>query len=255
MLNRSFVVLALLLAACSDDAVTAVDSGTTTGDAAPPADSGQTQLVFSASFDADGADWPSPWTVAGGVAEADVQNSRARLVPLLSGYSLARMVAPGTETDVESTFDLEFDELETQGVGYYVRQNGGYLGQTSPTGAGYAVFIEGFSGTPGIGLWRERDGDEQLIERTSHPTPNMQSNVVYRVRFRVQQSGNETVLQAKIWPRGQDEPDAWSVETTDSSPELQNLSGGYAFDAWNSRTSGGSTPPNVYVDELHVYRN
>lgn len=266
MAQRGALILLILGAvggstgACGDSPAPVVDTGTTWDsgpDGHPPDarvnDAQPGQLVFSASFDGDAATWPAPWTPAGGVAVADVQTGRARLVPVLSAYSLARMVAPGNETDVDATFELEFEELATQGIGYYVRQNGGYLEQTNPVGAGYAVFVEGFRGTPAIGLWRERDGHEEQLAGTDDPTPGMQSGVVYCVRFRVEQGVGETLLRAKIWPSGQAEPAAWAVQVTDATPALQNLSGGYAFDAWSSRTSG-PTPPNIFLDELRVER-
>ncbi len=251
-----------ILSACGDGAARTVDSGATAPDAhvvdAYTSDgtsdgAAGSQLVFSASFPGSDSAWPQPWETAGGVAVADVVAGRGRLAPVLSAYSLARMVAPGSETNVEATFEIEFDELNTQGIGFYVRQNGGYLDQSSPTGAGYAVFIEGFRGPPAIGVWRERDGHEEQLANTLNPTPNMQSGVAYRVRFRAQQAGASTELSAKIWPVGQAEPAAWSVEATDTTPSLQNLAGGYAVDAWNSGTTG-PPPPNIWIDDIAVYR-
>lgn len=189
---------------------------------------------FSESFDglADGSAWPDHWTAVGGVAIADIQGGRGRLVPSPGPYALARLVTPLDCVDVEVTFAFELSQPAVQGVGLYVRQNGGYLQQTVPTGEGYVAFIQGFMQPPGIGVWRENDGVEELIGGNVAAT--IMPGVPYRARLRVtQQDAQTTLLQARVWPDGADEPGEWQVERTDGTPSLQGTAGALAVDTYN----------------------
>jgi hypothetical protein len=219
--------------------------GDPTGDAAGP---------YATTFDGDADSWPAPWVEAGGVARADVVGGRARLAPMESSYSLARMHLPGDAADADIVFTVEFDDLVSQGVGFYARQNGGYLGQSDPHGQGYAVFVEGFRGAPAIGVWREVDGDEQELEVAQNPVANMTSGVTYAVRFAVsQQDASSTRLRCRIWEADTAEPTAWAIDTTDSTAVLQNLSGGYAADAWSSiNPNNPGTIADVYIDDIRI---
>lgn len=202
------------------------------------------------SFDvADGQPWPAAWSAVGGVALADVQGGRGRLVPIASGYSLARMFTPLDCVDAEATFTFELSDGGTQGVGFYVRQNGGYLQATTPRGQGYAAFAESFRMPAGIGAWREIDGEEQMIEAIAPFA--LEVGVVYRVRLRVTQTNASTTrIQTRVWRDGEAEPAAWQVERSDGTAALQGLGGGIAVDAWSSLTSG--EPFALFVDDIVV---
>jgi len=201
---------------------------------------------------ADGSPWPMPWAATGSVALADLQGGRARWRPTASGYSLARLDAPIATRDVEVQFTVVFEDIATQGVGFYVRQNGGYLQQTVPHGQGYAVFVEGFRG-PGIGVWREVDGVETDVEILFDAGLGLANGVPYRVRFRVEQlDPATTALRAKIWPQAGVEPAGWHVEATDTTPVLQGLFGGIALDSWSSIQSPGAITAHTLVDDVEV---
>jgi len=202
---------------------------------------------------ADGDPWPAYWSAVGGVALADLQAGQARFRPVPSGYSLARLFAPVDTRDVELRFTVVFEDIATQGVGFYVRQNGGYLQQTTPFGQGYAVFVEGFRALPGIGVWREVDGVEQQIQIFFDAALNFQNGVPYRVRFRVNQVDlATTMLQAKVWPEADAEPEGWQVQATDSTPALQGISGGIAPDSWSALQSPGPITAHTFVDDIEV---
>jgi hypothetical protein len=216
-------------------------------------------VVLSETFTlADGSPWPAPWTAIGSVETADVQGNRARFRPTISGYSLARLHVPAAEENVEVELTLEFTDVASQGLGFYVRQNGGYLQQTPTHGQGYAVFVEGFRALPGIGAWREVDGNEQEVLVHFDAALNFQNGVRYRVRFRVtQETPTDTRLQCKVWPEADPEPMTWHVDVLDDTPVLQNLSGGFAVDAWSNFNSGTpGMPPAAYqyFDDVVVRR-
>jgi hypothetical protein len=207
--------------------------------------------VLTESFGIDGADWPAGWRELGGVASATVAGGRGRLVPTVTGYTLGRMghVLPAGTVDVDVTFTLSMAEPGRQGVGFYVRQNGGHLMTTNPPGTGYAVFVEAFRG-PQIGVWREIGGNEQAIRMVG--VPAIAADTPYAVRFRCAQAGGETTLEAKLWPAGDAEPAAWNISTTDASASLQGLPGDVAIDAWNTANPGDATPGPIFVDDIVV---
>lgn len=242
-------VLALVACGTPDDpAGTDVDADVGVAIDAPPI---PTSLLVE-DFAATGAAWPPGWTALGGVADATVDAGRGRLVPTVSGYSLGRMghALPAGAVDVEVTFTLAMADPGRQGVGFYVRQTGGYLTATTPRGGGYAVFVEAFRG-PQIGLWRERDGVEESLRMVA--VVALDANATYAVRFRCTQSGASTTLAARIWPAASAEPTDWTVTTTDTTPALQNAMGGVAVDAWNTATPGqGPSPSPIFVDGITV---
>jgi hypothetical protein len=198
-------------------------------------------LLYSEPFTfADNSAWPAPWTALGGVQTADIQAESARLQPNVTSYSLARMGASVANSNVEVRFTARFDDSATQGIGFYVRQNGGYLMQTTPHGQGYAVFIETFRNPAGIGLWREVDGTEQQLLPTYATT--FGAGAEYNVRFQVAQSNpTQTQLRAKIWMVSYPEP-AWQITTQDTTPALQSVVGDIAVDSWSSLTA-----PPIYA--------
>ena len=204
----------------------------------------------------DGSPWPSPWLEAGNeVALADVQQGQGRLRPEPSGYSLARMVAPGTAATVEALFTLVLEDAATQGVGFYARQNGGYLQQTNPVGQGYAVFVEAFRG-PGVGVWKEEGGVEESLDILFDPALGLLSGVPYRVRYRLEEPppssfATDSRLRARVWPAGTAEPALWQVDTLDSTTVLQNITGGFALDSWSSLTAGITA--HTRVDDLQIF--
>jgi len=225
-------------------------AATPTPTVTPTPDCGNVE--YSESFaGTDGDPWPAPWTPVGGVDVSDLQSGRARFRPILSGYSLGRLYAPVVETDVEARFTVEFEDIAQQGVGFYVRHNGGYLDQGVPLGEGYGVFVEGFRGFQGIGVWREINGIEQqmLIDMTQ----TIADGTRYRVRFQVHQmDASSTMLRAKMWPEAGVEPADWDVEHIDASPSLQGVSGGILADSWSSILFGGPTPDYTFIDDVEI---
>ena len=197
----------------------------------------------------DGSPWPVPWVVTGGVAIADVVEGRGRLVPETSPYALARVFAPLPCDEVEGTLTFELGDDTTQGIGFYVQHNGGHLDTTDPPGAGYSAFAESFRDPAGLGTWRELNGHEQLL---SEVTPvDLQPGVPYRMRVRLTRDADTTLIQARVWPAQDPEPNTWHSETTDNEPALQTPQGGIVLDAWSSLQSGPAT--DLYIDNVEIH--
>ncbi len=120
-----------------------------------------------------------------------------------------------------------------------------------PHGQGYAVFVEGFRGFQGIGVWREVDGVEQQLLIDMGQT--IANGTRYRVRFQVEQAtAGTTDPRAKMWPEAGMEPAGWDVELTDDTGILQGISGGIAADSWSSLTTGGATPAYTFIDDVEI---
>ena len=211
-------------------------------------------VVLTETFaGADGAGWPPAWFVSGGVALADLHSSRARLRPTPTGYSLARMAAAVPTRDVDVVFTLRLESENTQGVGFYVRQNGGHLNTTNPAGQGYAVFVEGsFRGLAGIGVWKEENGNEiQLAHSIGVAGPLVATD--YRTRLRVRQINPTTTrLEARFWRSDLAEPGIWQVSFDDTTPVLQNLTGGIAIDSWSVLQAPNPISTHTFVDDISI---
>lgn len=74
----------------------------------------------------------------------------------------------------------------------------------------------------------------------------------YVMKLEVQALEGENVrARAKVWPKGQPEPAAWTIERVDPIGSLKGSPGIYA-DVPNADPKGGS---EVYYDNIKVYRN
>jgi len=103
-------------------------------------------------------------------------------------------------------------------------------------------------------------GNDQLwieswstMPRLHHEIPfKWETNKWYRMKTRVETSEKEAKIRGKVWPRGETEPSAWTVEVVDPFPNLEGSPGVYAY-------SNGTTPksdgPEVFYDNLQVMRN
>lgn len=198
----------------------------------------------------NGAAWPSPWVQGSAyVTDWDIQNNRARL----NGQTVqvARMLLPGfSEVDVDMLMTLEFEDVDSQGIGIYCRQNGGSLQEYVPYGQGYAVFLKGGWGWPDdLGIWREINGVETQFATAYNPiVGGLQNNVRYRVRFRVTQIDPATTqLQARVWVEGNPEPALWNVDVVDTEPLLQGTAGSFAADIYNQFGTS-----NIYLDDFVI---
>jgi len=202
----------------------------------------------------DGSSWPVPWQVAGNADVADVQQGAGRLRPGATTYSLARMTAVLSNRNIEVRLRLRMEDVTTQGVGLYVRQNGGYLTQTVPNGQGYAAFVEGsFRNTPGVSVWKEQNGNEIQLAHSGAPVPALANDTAYRLRAQVlQTTPTTTLLRAKLWPQSGAEPAAWDTSFSDDTAVLQNLDGGLAVDSWSNLQTPATISAHTFVDDLET---
>ncbi len=51
----------------------------------------------------------------------------------------------------------------------------------------------------------------------------------YTMKFRTCVEGGKGIVQGKVWPRGESEPEAWTIEAEDPQPNAEGSAGIYAF--------------------------
>jgi len=91
------------------------------------------------------------------------------------------------------------------------------------------------------------DGVETRFAFVQGPVP-FTAGTTYHFRFQVVQlTATSTRLRGKVWPDGTAEPITWTIETTDGTAVLQNVSGSLAFDEYNYAGTA-----HVFADSLRV---
>jgi outer membrane protein assembly factor BamB len=74
----------------------------------------------------------------------------------------------------------------------------------------------------------------------------------YTARLSVDVAEGKGVVRAKVWARGGDEPEAWSLEMTDPAPNLEGSPGLYAYSVGVTEKSKGT---EVLFDNVLIERN
>ena len=90
------------------------------------------------------------------------------------------------------------------------------------------------------------------VTRTVKAEYKWKPDTWYVMKLEVQTLAKGQVrARGKVWPKGEQEPAAWTVERVDPIGNLKGSPGLYA-DAMNSAAGGGS---EMYYDNIKVYRN
>jgi hypothetical protein len=181
------------------------------------------------------------------VIAADLAGGAGRLAGAM-GFVGRMTIAGDAAVDVDATLVVTFDDPDHQGAGFYVRQNGGALHETNPPGQGYEIYLEG-DVVQTLSVWREVGGNEFVVASVMDPIPTgLEPGVAYALRLQCVQAGAVTELRVKAWPADEAEPAAWQLETTDATPQLQNIAGGFAVDVYNYFGTN-----DIYVDDIVVF--
>lgn len=77
----------------------------------------------------------------------------------------------------------------------------------------------------------------------------MQPEVWYRMKLRVEPRGSKTLVQGKVWPRAEAEPDAWTIEIEDDCANTAGCPGLFAYSNGTTERSDGA---EVYYDNFMV---
>ncbi len=65
------------------------------------------------------------------------------------------------------------------------------------------------------------------------------------MKFSAGTKDGKAILKGKVWPRGEAEPEKWTIETVDDVPNLQGSPGLF----------GQSTISEIYIDNVSVVSN
>ncbi|MCH8807711.1 MAG: hypothetical protein IH986_16730, partial [Planctomycetes bacterium] len=111
-----------------------------------------------------------------------------------------------------------------------------------------------------LGADKQRGRKTKLRIESWSPVPRLRKDVEfdwepdtwYTVRFEVKIAAEEALCRAKVWPRGDPEPAAWSIVVTDPFPNVEGSAGLYCYSAGTTSKSDG---PATYFDNLKVYRD
>ena len=79
-----------------------------------------------------------------------------------------------------------------------------------------------------------RSWTTQLEQRFAKTIPfEWKPNVWYTMKFQAENKGGEAVLRGKVWVRGEEEPEGWTIEAADATPNVMGSPGffGNASDA------------------------
>ena len=86
----------------------------------------------------------------------------------------------------------------------------------------------------------------QVARRFSKTIPfPWQGDKWYTMKFSASTQNGKAVLRGKVWPRGEKEPDKWTIEATDDVPNLQGSPGLF----------GQSSVSEIYIDNVLVTPN
>jgi hypothetical protein len=68
-------------------------------------------------------------------------------------------------------------------------------------------------------------------------------DVWYTMKLQVEVSGNNALVQGKVWPRSEKEPEAWTITMEDALPNLEGSPGLYGY-----------SPAEIYYDNIKIMR-
>lgn len=76
--------------------------------------------------------------------------------------------------------------------------------------------------------------------------------VWYTMKFQVKLRGGTAIVRGKVWPRGEPEPDSWTIEKVDPYPNREGSAGLYGYSNGTTSKKDGT---NIFYDNFQVMRN
>jgi hypothetical protein len=104
---------------------------------------------------------------------------------------------------------------------------------------GYALDLQGASQKLQIRSWVPQLRMAQTIDFPWEP------DRWYTLRFRASVVDGKAVLQGKVWPKDEAEPEEWTIEATDDSPNYSGSPGLF----------GNAKDAEIFLDDVAVYAN
>jgi outer membrane protein assembly factor BamB len=121
-----------------------------------------------------------------------------------------------------------------------LKQVNGRMSDVGLVASGYQLTIRSVSGKLKLDSWTSNDY-RTFAEAALRPM----ADAWYTMKLRVEPQENQATVRGKIWPRDDEEPDSWTIEMVDRSPNLQGTPGVF----------GNSPDAEIYLDNLVVMPN
>jgi hypothetical protein len=99
--------------------------------------------------------------------------------------------------------------------------------------------------------WEARPRIDQSVDF------DWKANTWYTMKFTVEPTEKAAVLRGKVWPKGEKEPEKWTIEFTDTSPNRVGAAALYGYVPNVTALAGGAVEPGseIYYDNLSVTPN
>ena len=129
---------------------------------------------------------------------------------------------------------------------------GDQLPEIGVTAQGYTLAIQGNNQLIQIRTWvtqerlslHEANRNEDGSSKCKFPF-QWEANKWYTMKLKVTNEDKVAKLQGKVWPKGEDEPEAWTIECEDPSPQRTGAPGFY----------GDANFAEIYIDNIQVTEN
>jgi outer membrane protein assembly factor BamB len=166
------------------------------------------------TYDFEGIKGPMPWWTANGKVQATaIEGNGVILRPRDDTVGRRARVMMGRPTWSNYTIEADVRGLE-------MRRQRGDIGLVNQR---YMLVLFGNGQKLELHPWQA--ADEMTVRVPFEWTPN----TWYRMKLSVQpQSGGATLVRGKVWPTGQPEPAAWTIEKTDKIGHAMGAPGLYA---------------------------
>jgi hypothetical protein len=112
----------------------------------------------------------------------------------------------------------------------------------------YQLIMEGQTGQLLLSRWK----DEPVHGLRQRVPFEMKPETWYRAKMRSELQDGTAHMRAKVWPRGEAEPEDWTIELQDECP---NLEGSPGLDAYSNGTTVKKEGAIVDFDNFRVYLN
>jgi outer membrane protein assembly factor BamB len=196
-------------------------------------------LPWTYDFEDAGETPPSYWINATGkFAVREVDGNRVLVKLADNPFAFAKRTRPFLGPPVFSDYTIEADVRSMERR----RQ----MGDVGIVAQRYELVLFGNHQRLELQPWQPE------VERTVKVNYKWKPDTWYVMKLEVQNlDGGKVRARGKVWPKGEPEPDAWTVERVDPIGSVKGSPGLYA-DALNSSPQGGS---EMYYDNIRVYRN
>src|SRR5687768_9871310 len=196
-------------------------------------------LPWTFDFESSGETPPAHWINATGkFAVRDLDGSKVLVKLAENPFAFAKRTRPffGPPSFSDYTIEADVRSMEKR------RQ----MGDVGIVAQRYELVLFGNHQRLELQPWQPE------VQRTVKADYKWKPDTWYVLKLEVQSLGKGQVrARGKVWPKGEPEPAAWTVERVDPIGSLKGSAGIYA-DAMNSAAGGGS---EMYYDNIKVYRN